>query len=219
MGDRDRLIELLQDCETEKVPDKDGYYRCYMSREKGESYADYLIANGVIVPIKVKGYTDYFIDEYGNVYSLKTHKYLSQEKGKDGYYYVQLCENGKRKRVSVHRLVAETFIDNPCNFPMVNHKDENRENNKVNNLEWCTEKYNTNYGNARVKQAKAVSKAVVCIETGVVFCSQKEAGQITKVAHQHICDCCKGKKQTCGGYHWRYATREEAEKALERSKG
>lgn len=101
-----------------------------------------------------------------------------------------------------------------CNLPMVNHKDENRENNEVNNLEWCTEKYNTNYGNARVKQAKAVSKAVVCIETGEVFSSQKEAGQINGVAHQHICDCCKGKKQTCGGYHWRYATKEESENTL-----
>ena len=50
MVDRDRLIELLQDYETEKVPDKDGYYRCYMSREKGEAYADHLLANGVIVP-------------------------------------------------------------------------------------------------------------------------------------------------------------------------
>ena len=50
MSDRDRLIELLQDCETEKVPDKDGYYRCYMSRCKAEYYADYLLANGVIVP-------------------------------------------------------------------------------------------------------------------------------------------------------------------------
>lgn len=216
MTDRDRLIELICD----KI--QDGHCIGYCNHPpctQCTDIADYLLANGVIVPIKVKGYTDYFIDEYGNVYSLKTHKYLSQEKGKDGYYYVQLCENGKRKRVSVHRLVAETFIDNPCNFPMVNHKDENRENNKVNNLEWCTEKYNTNYGNARVKQAKAVSKAVVCIETGEVFCSQKEAGQIMKVAYQHICDCCKGKKQTCGGYHWRYANREEAEKALERSKG
>lgn len=214
MTDRDRLIELInhKQCYGSPVENR-------VKSVSNETLADYLIENGVIVPIKVKGYTDYFIDEYGNVYSLKTHKYLSQEKGKDGYYYVQLCENGKRKRVSVHRLVAETFIDNPCNFPMVNHKDENRENNKVNNLEWCTEKYNTNYGNARVKQAKAVSKAVVRIETGEVFCSQKEAGQIMKVAYQHICDCCKGKKQTCGGYHWRYANREEAEKALERSKG
>ena len=201
MTDRDRLIELISHKQCYGSPVENG-----VKSVSNETLAAHLIANGVIVPIKVKGYTDYFIDAYRNVY-------------KDGYYYVQLCENGKRKRVSVHRLVAETFIDNPCNFPMVNHKDENRENNKVNNLEWCTEKYNTNYGNARVKQAKAVSKAVVCIETGEVFCSQKEAGQIIKVAYQHICDCCKGKKQTCGGYHWRYANREEAEKALERSKG
>ena len=137
----------------------------------------------------------------------------------NGYLYVDLYKDGKRHRKYVHRLVAETYIPNPLNLPFVNHIDGNPKNNNYKNLEWCTEKYNTNYGNVRVKQAKAVSKAVVCIETGEVFCSQKEAGQIMKVAYQHICDCCKGKKQTCGGYHWRYANCEEAEKALERSKG
>lgn len=183
-----------------------------------EMVADYLIANGVIVPRKTKGYTDYFIDEYGNVYSLKTHKYLNQEKGKDGYYYVQLCEGGKRKKASVHRLVAQTFIDNPCDLPVVNHKDENRENNFVDNLEWCTEKYNTNYGNARIKQAQSIIKAVVCIETGEVFLSQKSAETKIGKCYKHICDCCKGKKQTCGGYHWRYATKEEKDQAEQKLK-
>ena len=102
LGDRDRLIKLIQEAEDDYIVYEMGAQALaigiFKSRE--EYIADHLIANGVIVPIKVKGYTDYFIDEYGNVYSLKTHKYLSQEKGKDGYYYVQLCENGKRKRVS-----------------------------------------------------------------------------------------------------------------------
>jgi hypothetical protein len=197
---KERLIELIEEAVQGSA------YSC--------DVADYLLENGVIVQKKINGYEEYFIDEYGNVYSQKSRKYINQQKGKDGYYYVQLCKNGIRKRIAVHRLVAMTFIENPESLTMVNHKDENRENNDVNNLEWCTEKYNTNYGNARIKQARKVSKAVVCIETGEVFASQKEAGQIKAICYAHICDCCKGKKQTCGGYHWRYATKEEAQKAL-----
>ena len=202
---RERLIELISQCNAKNLN------MIQLLGSEKLILADYLLDNGVVVPMKIKGYNDYFIDEYGNVYSVKTHKYLNQEKGKDGYYYVQLCEKGKRKRVSVHRLVAETFIENPCSLPMVNHKDENRENNDVKNLEWCTEKYNANYGTARIRQAQSISKAVVCIETGEVFLSQKSAESKVGKCYRHICDCCKGKKQTCGGYHWRYATREEAE--------
>lgn len=176
--------------------------------------ADHLLANGVIVPKKVKGYEEYYIDEVGNVYSQKSRRYINQQKGRDGYYYVQLCKDGERKRIAVHRLVAMNFIENPSNLPMVNHKDENRENNEVGNLEWCTEKYNTNYGSARAKQAKAVSKEVVCIETGEVFLSQIDAMESKNIRSNHISDCCVGKKQTCGGYHWRFASKAEAEKAL-----
>ena len=205
MTERERLIELLD-----------------IIIQPGEKtlgdIADYLLANGVIVPQKIKDYEDYYIDEYGNVYSLKSRRYINQQKGKDGYYYVNLCKNGERKRIAVHRLVATHFVENPLELPMVNHKDENRENNEFNNLEWCTAKYNTNYGNARIKQASKIKKAVVCVETGEIFLSQKEAGKKKDIHSQHICDCCKGKKQTCGGYHWRYASKEEAEKALEENK-
>ena len=206
MTDRERLTALLMagagDCLG-----KGGALNC-------TKLADYLLEHGVIVPCRIQGYEDYYVDEVGNVYSTKTHKYVSQQKGRDGYYYVQLCKDGIRRRIATHRLVAKHYVENPFNYPVVNHKDENRENNESSNLEWCTEKYNTNYGNSRTKHAKAVSKSVVCIETGEVFLSQKEAGQSKGIAHQHICDCCKGKNQTCGGYHWRYTSREEAERAL-----
>ena len=77
---------------------------------------------------------------------LKRGKILKPYYGKDGYLRVHLCKNGKRTRFLVHRLVAEAFISNPDNLPCVNHKDEDKTNNYPCNLEWCTYKYNTNYG-------------------------------------------------------------------------
>lgn len=77
-----------------------------------------------------------------------------------GYANVILYKNKKRKTFSVHRLVAEAFIDNPNDLPEVNHKDEDKLNNQVENLEWCTPKYNSNYGtrNKRIKETKSRNK-------------------------------------------------------------
>ncbi len=66
-----------------------------------------------------------------------------------GYRYVDICKNGIYKKCKIHRLVAEAFLPNPDNLPQVNHKDETLDNNKVENLEWCTPKYNINYGTAK----------------------------------------------------------------------
>ena len=74
-----------------------------------------------------------------------------------GYIRIVLCKNGIQKNFSLHRLVAEHFIPNPNNLPQINHKDENKENNCVDNLEWCTPKYNTNYG-TRTQRAANTSK-------------------------------------------------------------
>jgi hypothetical protein len=84
--------------------------------------------------------------KYGSIFV--SEKILSTNSTK-GYLYVSLCKCGKQKRVRVHRLVAEAFIPNQDNLPEVNHKDENKENNAVSNLEWCTNKYNCNYGTGR----------------------------------------------------------------------
>lgn len=87
----------------------------------------------------------YTIDEDGNVYSINRKKIIKQSM-RGNYLYVALYKEGKRKQENVHRLVAMTFIPNPEELPCVNHKDENKLNNNVNNLEWCTAKYNNNYG-------------------------------------------------------------------------
>ena len=109
----------------------------------------------------IKNYENlYQISNYGKVkskekyagHSLRKEKILKQYIDKDGYIKVILCKNNKTHFLSVHRLIAEAFIPNPDNLPQINHKDENKKNNKLSNLEWCTCKYNINYG-TRTKRA------------------------------------------------------------------
>lgn len=89
---------------------------------------------------------EYFADEKGNIYS-KRKKIMKPYQDKKGYLRLDFKVNKKRIRNKlVHRLIALTFIPNPNNLPQVNHKDENKQNNEIGNLEWCTNKYNANYG-------------------------------------------------------------------------
>jgi hypothetical protein len=96
---------------------------------------------------KVVGYSDYAVSNNGVVKSLKygKEKVLKLDINKDGYYIATLSRNGKKKRFRVNRLVAELFIPNPDNLPVVNHKDGNKKNNSVNNLEWSTVAENTQH--------------------------------------------------------------------------
>ena len=127
-----------------------------------------------------------------------------------GYHIVSLCGNGKPKNAEVHRLVAKAFVSNPDNLPCVNHKDETRTNNKVDNLEWCTQQYNCTYGSAKAKFAAARSKPVEQLKDGIVvkrWESSNEAGR-AGFDQSHITKCCNGtaKYKTHKGYEWRYAT-------------
>lgn len=100
----------------------------------------------------IKGYENlYQVSNLGNVRSLKTNKNLYYSKSRR-YLRVGLFKDKKRSCFSIHRLVAEAFIPNPNNYPCVNHKDCNGNNNKVDNLEWCTYKQNNNYKNHHLKR-------------------------------------------------------------------
>ena len=136
-----------------------------------------------------------------------------------GYLQVQLSKNGKVKVCKLHRLVAQTFLPNPDNLPVVNHKDEDKTNNCVDNLEWCTQQYNINYGtrNERHKQ-KMIGR------TGKKNHSSKPINQYTKEGkfvkywesagsvervfgyrHENICKNLKGIYKSAYGYIWKYA--------------
>ena len=97
----------------------------------------------------------YFISNLGRVRSTYSYKILKLKKCRDGYLKVCLCKNKSKHYVFVHRLVANAFIANPNRYPIINHKDENKANNCYTNLEWCTHKYNNNYGNSIIKRINA----------------------------------------------------------------
>ena len=91
----------------------------------------------------------YQVSNLGNVKRInffKKERFVIPCSNGSGYLYVSLSKNNKRKNFYIHRLVATAFIENHDNLPVINHKDENRSNNSVDNLEWCTQKYNCNYG-------------------------------------------------------------------------
>ena len=136
---------------------------------------------------------------------------LKQAKNNCGYLVIDLDKHGKRKQFRVHRLVASAFIPNPNNYPIINHKDENKLNNHVNNLEWCTVKYNTNYGNAITKMKEnrnyfSVSKSVICLETNIIYDSIGKAAKSLKINKSAISRCCLEKYgyKTAHGFHFKY---------------
>ena len=146
----------------------------------------------------------YAITSCGKVWSYKSKKFLKPQRKENGYLQVSLCKDGKQNSYLIHRLVAEAYLLNPNNLPCVNHKDENRENNALQNLEWCTQSYNNNYRNRNQKIAKNQSKPVFCEELNRTFESGTAAARELNLNQGSITQCCKGKRKTTGGYHFRY---------------
>ena len=173
------------------------------------------------VPVErksVSGYEGlYEVDNLSRVFSLRTGKQMKQMVNTRGYKTVALTKEGKTKCVFVHRMVAEAFVSNDANFPFVNHKDEDKTNNLPENLEWCTARYNANYGTAIKRRVATLKrngtstkgrpsekrKQIVAIdENGVetIFENSYEAAEKTGVDRRNIYACCQGKKKRLNGY-------------------
>ena len=158
----------------------------------------------------------YVISNYGRV---KNNKGIIKkpQKNRNGYLYIDLWKDNKGKKILLHRLVANHFLLNPDNYPEVNHKDENKLNNCVDNLEWCDHTYNNNYGTKKERLRKSLlnnpsSKPVVQYDLNGKevsrFPSVQEAGRIlnlTKGQMNCIYLCCNHKLQTSCGFIWKYA--------------
>lgn len=163
----------------------------------------------------IKGFEGkYMVSNLGKVKSLNYRRTGKEKilKGKDnghGYLQVKLHKDGKGIWYLVHVLVATAFLDNVDNLPEVNHKDEDKTNNCVENLEYCSSLYNANYGTRNKRRAEKRSKPVFSVdkESGLIMWWQSahEAEKYTGTAQSNICACCKGKLNSCGGHIWFYA--------------
>lgn len=152
---------------------------------------------------------------YGRIKGVKRGKILKPFIDKGGYLYIILSKDNEPKICSVHRAVSKTFLPKwKPEYTQINHKDENPQNNRVENLEWCTSQYNINYGNRNSKVSKKMtngklSKSVLQYNLqGTLiknFPSIREVERETGYANTHISACCNGKSKTAYGYVWKYA--------------
>lgn len=156
---------------------------------------------------QIPTFPNYEIDEHGIVRNKKTKKILKQHVDKDGYYRVMLVGN-KPVNKPVHRLVAEVFIPNPNNKPCVNHKDECKLNNSVENLEWVTVAENNSYGTRTLRssltQGKTVYQYNLQNELISVYSSVSRAAKHLNVSAGNINSCCNNKAKTAYGFRWSY---------------
>ena len=176
----------------------------------------------------IVGYeNEYQISQFGEIRTLKDSPKLKkydvlkpQISKRNGYVYQMLYKNGKEKLLRVHRLVAMAFLPNPNNLPQVNHKDGNKQNNSVDNLEWCEQSDNMkhayknglqipseNQRKAIINTNKLKQKKVCQIKDGEViniFSGISEASRQTKISISCISRCCNLKRKSTNGYEWRF---------------
>lgn len=147
----------------------------------------------------IPDYPNYQVSNLGNVRNVKFGRIIKPSMTNKGYLRVCLWGNGESKNYRVHRLVAQAFIPNPNNYPEINHKDKNRQNNYVNNLEWCTSQYNIDY---------SLAKQVLQYDlSGNYITTWKSVNEIERCLgffHGNISACCLGKIKTAYNFIWKY---------------
>ena len=151
----------------------------------------------------------YKISSIGRVMSLNylntgKEKILKPRKEGKGYLKVTLSKEGEKKDFKIHRLVAQSFLDNPDNLPQINHRNEDKKDNRVENLEYCDAKYNNNFGTHTQRMAKAKSISVICVETGKIYQSARDIQRQLVFNQSNISKCCMDKYKSAYGFHWQY---------------
>ena len=164
----------------------------------------------------IPGYEDrYEISNLGNVASLcyargSNRRILKQSINTWGYSQVTLSKDKTKTNRVIHRLVAEAFIENPNNYKQINHIDENKGNNRADNLEWCDSKYNVNYGERTTKASNSMKRPVIATlsdGTEEHYDSIKDASIILGISHSNISNAIHktNRHKRAAGREWRFA--------------
>lgn len=177
-------------------------------------------------PKSIPGYEDnYYLDpESMQVVNRKTGRPLKPRADSSGYAEVQLWKNNRGKHKTLHRLFAEAYIPNPDNLPCINHKDEDTMNYSLDNLEWCTQSYNQNYGTANERRGPKISKALsgrpkpwIAEQKGIPiiaidslgcetrYPSAREAARQLRLDQSTITAVLRGRRKSTGGYRFCYS--------------
>jgi len=157
--------------------------------------------------VKIEGFEKYEVSNLGKVRNIKSGRVLKPKLNKYGYLTHCLYGHDKKKFRLLHRIIATAFIDNPDEKPQVNHIDENKLNNDLSNLEWCTVRENIIHGTRTKRAAEKRFKKVIQLDLNDnvlnEFESIRQAEQKTGIDASSICRCCNGKAKRAGYYKWR----------------
>lgn len=162
--------------------------------------------------INIMNYERYQVSNFGRIKSLyfknsKTkERILKLTKNRQGYLVVNLYDElGKVKMFLVHRLVAEHFLDNSDNLPCINHKNELKDDNRVENLEYCSYEYNINYGTARKRHADKLSKPILQYTKDGKFVKEwSSSKEAERAGYHHASNVCNGLRKSDKGYIFKY---------------
>lgn len=147
----------------------------------------------------VIGWEGYYqVTSCGKIWSVRYNRFIKPAGGEGNYQMVCLHRDNKQTFDYIHRLVAKAYLPNPHNYSEINHIDEIKDHNWVNNLEWCSRKQNINYGTGVERR----STQVYCPETDTTYNSMHEAARVLKVNPANVWAVCHGKLNTTGGYHF-----------------
>ena len=157
--------------------------------------------------VKIEGFEKYEVSNLGKVRNIKSGRILKPFPNRGGYLRHRLYGYDKKKNLPLHRIIATAFIDNPDEKPCVNHIDENKLNNDLSNLEWCTVRENIIHGTRTKRVAEKHFKKVIQLDLNDnvlnEFESMGQAERETGVPRSNISRCCNGKRKSAGDYKWR----------------
>lgn len=157
--------------------------------------------------VEIEGFKNYEVSNLGKVRNIKSGRILKPFPNRGGYLRHRLYGYDKKKNLPLHRIIATAFIDNPDEKPCVNHIDENKLNNDLSNLEWCTVRENIIHGTRTKRVAEKNSQKVIQLDLDDnvlnVFKSMVQAERETGALARNISSCCNGKRKSAGGYKWR----------------